>query len=243
MARILETNNYNQFKHFPSNRPIKEYALVDSIQQKNLLHLNPIMVTKDFYIVDGQHRLEAAKILDIPIYYVVDPHLTEDDIAILNFNQKSWVIGNFLNFFVGKKISDYIFLDRIMREYKLPLHFVVYSALARGSDCYQYFKSGKISIKNKELLEESFYKYNEVYTLCSKICDLTKGIHTKGMRSLWTFIHKKKYVHQRFMEKCTKHCDLVITAFSFKDEENIQHHLEKIYNHCSKANSKVKILD
>ena len=45
--------------------------LMQSISYRNLLAWRPIIVTKNFLVIDGLHRLEAAKRLGVEIYYEV----------------------------------------------------------------------------------------------------------------------------------------------------------------------------
>lgn len=240
MLNIIKTSNYNQFKTFTGNRPIKEQALVNSIKEKNLLHLKPIMVTKDFFVVDGQHRLAAAKILDVPIYYVTCENLTENDIPVLNFNQSSWNLSDFLHFYVNEGYSEYIFVHNIMKEYKLPLHFVVRSSAATDSaQCFSWFSSGKFKTKNKHSLRDDFAKFNEAYILCNKICGLRLGICSKSMRCLWSLMNKNNYSHKNFLHKCKLHPDLIIKAFSFREYKNITDHLQSLYNRNLGADKKI----
>lgn len=69
---MKETKDYNIFKKHPNNREIFHANLEKikrSIQIKNLLEYRPIIVDKKMQVIDGQHRLEAARQLGVPIYY------------------------------------------------------------------------------------------------------------------------------------------------------------------------------
>jgi hypothetical protein len=70
-SAIYKTTDYDIFKTLAENRPIsvKQVGkLVREIQRKNMLHIKPIDVTADMEVVDGQHRLAAARELGVPIY-------------------------------------------------------------------------------------------------------------------------------------------------------------------------------
>ncbi|MEK6878376.1 MAG: ParB/Srx family N-terminal domain-containing protein, partial [Nanoarchaeota archaeon] len=74
--KIEKTTDYKMFKKLKGNRNIYKphlNGLIQSIQEENLLQYNPITINSDMEIVDGQHRLEAAKILKLDIYYLVNP--------------------------------------------------------------------------------------------------------------------------------------------------------------------------
>jgi hypothetical protein len=71
MTTIHKTTDYDQFKFLESQRNVtRTSAVLESIKQKNMLDLKPIICNKEKYVLDGQHRLLAAKQLRVPIYYI-----------------------------------------------------------------------------------------------------------------------------------------------------------------------------
>ena len=97
----IETSDYSIFKKHESNRVINELALrklINSIKSKNMLELRPILVDSQMRVIDGQHRLEAAKALRVPIFYLMKKESESLDIILLN-TQKRWSIEDYLNFF------------------------------------------------------------------------------------------------------------------------------------------------
>jgi hypothetical protein len=72
---VHKSHNYNQFKKIDWNRSVCQQnlqRLIKENREKFQLHRFPILVTKDFKIVDGQHRYEVAKELGSPVYYIMD---------------------------------------------------------------------------------------------------------------------------------------------------------------------------
>lgn len=70
---IFKESNLSVFKLVSFNREINKQnikRLLNLTKQKNQLHLFPIVVDKDMNVIDGQHRLEVAKQLCCPIYYI-----------------------------------------------------------------------------------------------------------------------------------------------------------------------------
>lgn len=115
---MLKTTNYEMFKTNTINRPIRKEnvdKILDSITNKNMLHLRPIIVNKSMEIIDGQHRWEAAKKLQLDLYYVVHDESDDYDMILLNNNQKRWTLHDYLNFFCEKGNKEYLefrkFLD------------------------------------------------------------------------------------------------------------------------------------
>ena len=70
---IYETNDYEKFKLLGLNRPLTDnHSLEQVIKENNLLKYNAMIVTPDFEVLDGQHRLEICKKLGMPIFYIIN---------------------------------------------------------------------------------------------------------------------------------------------------------------------------
>lgn len=104
-----ETKNYNIFKLVKGNREINEThvkTLMEEISKMNLLHIQPILVTKDMEVIDGQHRLEAARRLGIPVCYQIVEGDAKDLMTSLNIH-KPWGLKNFVSVFAEKNLLPY----------------------------------------------------------------------------------------------------------------------------------------
>jgi hypothetical protein len=127
---IKSTTDYDQFIFRTDNRekknsltPVDEThvkRLVESITECNLLHMQPIIVNEKLEIIDGQHRLSAAKRLGVEIYYQVVPNLTARDIILMNIS-KGWTLGDYLNFYVENGYPEYIKMKEFMKRHEVPL--------------------------------------------------------------------------------------------------------------------------
>ena len=118
------TTDYNMFKDYSSNREVDDRhvrKLVREIQKRNLLSVNPILVDKDFRIIDGQHRLEAAKILKVPIYYMLGD-VNRDDISRINSCQKNWSLMDYLNYYTIEGKKTYMLLSGLINHYPKIKH-------------------------------------------------------------------------------------------------------------------------
>jgi len=72
MPEVIKTKDYSIFKKHESNRGIDQNNLkkiVNSIKAEDLLAFRPILVDAQMRVIDGQHRLEAARLLDLDVYY------------------------------------------------------------------------------------------------------------------------------------------------------------------------------
>jgi hypothetical protein len=118
------TTDYKMFKRLPGNRKInrsKLEKLIEAIRECNLLEDNPIIVDQDMNILDGQHRLEAAKVLCLPIYYKVSVNMKPRHIRIVNGWQNVWRLEDFLSSYVELGNDEYKYLEEFINEYNIHL--------------------------------------------------------------------------------------------------------------------------
>lgn len=110
-TKVYVTKSYSQFKFDPFNRPIdnaKLVALKNAIENHNLLADNPILVTLDFTVLDGQHRLRAAELLDTPIFYYFASDATIEDVPEMNGVRSAWKAQDYLDSWCKRGVNDYI---------------------------------------------------------------------------------------------------------------------------------------
>ena len=94
---IYTTENYNVFNSLRCNQVIREKHvrnLVEAIRNKDMQL--PIIVDTKMNIIDGQHRLEAYKIVGHPIKYIVRDDLKIQDVRMLNSVQAKWSMMEYL---------------------------------------------------------------------------------------------------------------------------------------------------
>lgn len=105
---IYSTRNYTRFEFDEHNRPIdptKLEKLYDAISKENLLADHPILVSLDYSILDGQHRLRVAEALGVPIYYYFASDTTIEHIPALQARRAGW------------KGTDYLWAHRDNENY------------------------------------------------------------------------------------------------------------------------------
>ena len=70
---MQETKDYGKFTFLTANRPIHRghvNKLKKSLTEYGFLDSQPITVTPDFRIIDGQHRFIACKEMGLPVKFV-----------------------------------------------------------------------------------------------------------------------------------------------------------------------------
>lgn len=125
MYQIEKTKDYGIFKTLTGNRDLEKNhvsRLSESIIKDNQLCLHPIIVNDEFYVVDGQHRLEVAKKLNLEIYFIRSNKVTDEHLILSNVNQKKWDIKNYINLFALKnKNENYIKIKQLMNSLDLNI--------------------------------------------------------------------------------------------------------------------------
>ena len=104
------------FKTIDGNRVLnRKYLsrLTESISNDNLLSCNPIIVNKNFEVLDGQHRLKVAEIMGIDIFYTVSPTGNIREVQMLNSNVRGWTMADFLNSHLKMNKKEY----KILKEF------------------------------------------------------------------------------------------------------------------------------
>jgi len=118
----MQTQDYKLFDFFNSNRAINESAvkkIMQSIEKIGYIKAKPIIVNKDLLIIDGQHRYEACKRLNLPIFYEevdIDPNMA---MVELNSNQQMWKLIDYVHSYASQGIDCYKQLIIFSEKYKL----------------------------------------------------------------------------------------------------------------------------
>lgn len=166
-AKVYKTNDETLFKFMDNNR-IVDRNNVAKIQESILTYgfLNqPILVSKDFQIIDGQHRYEAWRQMDKAtrpeIKFIIET--SDNDIEHLckltNLVSKSWKDIDFVRFYANSSIpnsKDYQTILDVLNyceenKFRVTVMFVV-NLLAKtdNSDMIRAVKNGEFVAKNSK---------------------------------------------------------------------------------------------
>jgi len=213
MNEILKTKNYDLFEEFSSNREIDQKhlnRLIETIKSKNLLSINPIIVDSEMRVIDGQHRLEAAKILNLDIYYVLGDNINRHDIFRLNSNQKNWKTMDYINFYTVEKVKAYLELSKFINHYP---HFSTSASISLccgGKRSTVDIKAGTIQISDiesaysiAEIIKEMYQKYQLDFIYDSRFPMALSAAFDDKNFNIETFYHKIDENPRAFV-KCTK---------------------------------------
>lgn len=242
--KIEHTYDYDRFKLVGINRKVDKkhvQTLSGAIQNRNLLHLFPLVVNTDWEVMDGQHRLSSVKIiaqkLSLPIYYIMDPNITMDDMRILNSNKVNWKNIDYINYYVAKKNKNYIEIAKFMKAHPLVNLSAVMAIISSEKRDMKKLKEGNFVA---DRVDKGHFIMECVYDLRKNMLPTDQfwksGSFIYAMKHI---IDTKKYKHQVMMASEKNHRDHWIgqsTPRAYIYEMN------KIYNYHAPENERVDFM-
>lgn len=167
---IRMSTNYDEFRFWRNNRnPVRYDKLIKSIQANDLTSACPILVNKNYYIIDGQNRFLACKKLGKPIYYIVKdiPDREIDNYIItLNTASTNWHLPDYLSYYIKKGFTNYIDFEAFMRSHGMqPTHigqaYVMFTDGVGGGAMTKVIRNG--------MLGKKWEKADEIASLVMKL--------------------------------------------------------------------------
>lgn len=154
-ATIYSTIDYDQFKTVVGNRDVfgpHLRNLITEIEKNDMLAQNPGIVNEDMRVIDGQHRLLAAKALGKPFYYSIKKGATLEEVQMLNKNNRSWTTYDYLNSYIAQGKKEYVQLAEFADEYRIsvPIAMRILGGRVDDSHILKAFRSGHFAIANLE---------------------------------------------------------------------------------------------
>lgn len=112
--KVETTTTYQAFKPIDGNRYVNQLHLkrLKKSMQENYLY-TIIVVNERMEIIDGQHRFECAKELNLPLNYVVCKGYGLNEVHTLNQNSKVWSSEDYLDGYCKLGYQDYILLESL----------------------------------------------------------------------------------------------------------------------------------
>jgi hypothetical protein len=237
---IYSTTDYDQFHLLPENRVVDMThvrKLVAQITQSNLLHIKPLDVTADLGVIDGQHRLAAARELGLPVYYKIGQQLSQADITTLNVAQKNWQGPDYLHYWTVKGRTDYVALTKFWQRHP-SLSFSNAKTMLGGSsnNRAQEFRAGTWKASDQP------YKGEQAAVLVERVAAETpfkQAMHTGFVAAVYHCIaNVEGFDAKVFIEKIRKQPRTLVPCASHKQYLAM---FEEIYNYQTRAENRVRI--
>lgn len=190
--KIEKTISYGKFKQLKGNRPINKgllTAIRESINNDgNYLMYNPIIVNEKMEIIDGQHRLEAARLEASYIYYIVADGMKIRQAQVLNSKKRQWSSNDFLQSYLVEGKRDYETLNVLMNEYKFSIAIVVkFLAQQFHKPAMDRFRDGHLLIVDQDWAENAMgllstvRDYSPDYAYAQSSCQRAVAVLLNGL--------------------------------------------------------------
>jgi|HubBroStandDraft_3_1064219.scaffolds.fasta_scaffold04818_5 hypothetical protein len=212
-----KTKNYELFLKHDSNRELVENnvtKIMKSMETRNLLEFRPILVNEKMQIIDGQHRLEAAKRLGIEVYYQIMKKPPAETMLLLNTNQKRWTTNDYLNYFCEESNGQYMDLKKFMEEEGLTLPLALRLLSNRSSSrTLVHFKQGNLNFEENAFTNAKILlgDCEEIkYFIKSKMLGRTEFLESQKFKiAIIHFLKIPGVSKELFLQKLDKRLELI----------------------------------
>jgi hypothetical protein len=143
----MVTKDYSFFKYSVNNRGVKPKnvkKIIESMQKYGFISGRPVLCTVDGTIVDGQHRFEAAKELNLEISYEIVSSDFIKTMIDLNSTQTNWALLDYIQSYANQSIDCYRKLLKFEEKYNLgmsnTISICMYNSINKSLD----IRKGKI---------------------------------------------------------------------------------------------------
>ena len=130
VANVYETRNYEMFKKLLGNRDVTNQRInriATSIKSVGYV-MNPIVINGNNEIIDGQGRVEALKLLDMPVHYVIDKNAGLEQCVQLNVNGTPWNTIDYIKSYKQQGNENYVRLMELVDEFPtIPIDVIGYA--------------------------------------------------------------------------------------------------------------------
>ena len=242
---VYKTNDYKKFNHIDGNRSLNMphvTRLKRSFKEQHLF--NVVLVNDKNEIIDGQHRVRAAKETGRPIYYTIVPGYGLSEVQRLNTNMSNWTKKDYLKAYCDLGYDQYLIFKGFMNQYPM-------FGLAACEVLLSQHSGNKNTSTRKDERESTGTKYIAIRTFedgdlkipdydysveCAEKLIMIKPYYENYNRVLFIramigiFKHEN-YSHSQFVSK------LKIQPTALQDCSNVEQYkilIEDIYNYRSR---------
>jgi hypothetical protein len=211
--QIHSTADLSVFKILDGNRTINlanVERLVKSIEENGFLQM-PIIVNENYEVIDGQHRLMAARKLNSIIYYHKVNNYDLNTAIVLNRNQSNWSISDYIKSYCDLGFKDYITLQQFYEANK-DFNLMICAELTSLDKNREIYAKG-ISDKG-DLIRKGHYKFDPnnkaeyIFNAARKIKSVIPDVTIVAyLRTLNKCMNNPEFNLNQFVKKATTYPD------------------------------------
>lgn len=233
---VYRTDEYDVFNTLQGNRDVlagRVSKIIKSIKANGYI-FNPIIVNENMEVIDGQGRLEALKILNMPVDYIIVDGLRIKDCIALNIYQTKWNTMDYINSFADMGNINYSYIRHLCKRFSSISIRVIVSAI---SNKYIGFEISNKTVQsgNMTCTAEQYEKATFILEYLEKFMgyiDVNKG-RTELIYTALIFSYKSDSVdNNRMLERFIKYYGSDIVK-PFNAIEGALQALNTVYNYRS----------
>lgn len=243
VGHFYETMNYAQFKSMKGNRGINKLHVKRLVLSfKSAYLFSPICVNEKMEVVDGQHRLEAAKEIGLPVRYFIMQGYGLHEVHLLNANSVNWKKIDYLNGYCNLGFHEYIKMRDFMQQYP-DIQFSVTEAILSNNTFGVNNKgsvpgTGQGKAKNFEEGKFVVADIDFAHKVAKSIMDfkfVTPFYRTPNFgRAIMVFLRNPGYKNDQLVERLKKYPELLSSISASSEMKHWMLSLESAYNHRSR---------
>lgn len=227
IRQVFTTTDYFMFKSINGNRELNQLHLNRLRQSIAKLYLFTVLIVNEFYqIIDGQHRFECLKEMELPINYVICEGYGLNEVHVLNQNSKTWNSDDYMNGYCELGNKDYIAYRNFKEKYNLP-HNPCMILLMGGDngDLIKLFASGQFKINGLS-------KANKIAEMIEKISAYYQGAKRRSF--IYALIEVSEHQNFNFDIFLSKLRTFPHLMQDYNKKEDYVNAFEKLINYHSK---------
>jgi len=249
---VLSTTDYSIFKRLKGNRFISQTHVKQLVRSMvdggNLTQNFPIIINEDHEVIDGQHRIEALKQLNWPVFYVIQEGLSIQVVRDLNGAGSNWGWQAYANSWAEMGHDDYQRLLQLVEDFNIGFHIIMLytrTSMMTGSPHTKHnkhivFKNGdyKLSPEQYQKARILLDQYDQLRQLVPLKAQ-SKNPPASFATACYNIMQSPTYDHKRMIHKLNLHGPSNYKMFN-QTKDNM-HELEDIYNWRTNEDKRVRL--
>ena len=230
-GKVFETTDYSIFKTVKGNRVVSE-KWVEKLSEKMEAHNldDPIMVTEDYKVIDGQHRLAACMKLGKAVRFYIMKGAQDADVASINSDRKKWTSVQYCEYYFKRGNKSYQQLKYLSEQLGLGITVALMVGQKRvfmDQALLDDFKAGQYNVKDFGWACEFGERYQSLVALVGK-----QAKQRTFLNILLIFYKHPDFSYDRFYHAIKANMGMLLHA---TDRPSTIKVFEKIYNYQLKG--------